>query len=68
MSGYALLEDLCQRAEQSAPPQYSAKSRSLLYTYQDVFSKTKFDVGVSDIIQHEILTKIESSPPIKKMP
>ena len=63
MSGQAPLEDLCQRAEQSVPPQYSAKVRSLLHTYQDVFLKTKSKP--TDIIQHEILIKTESSQPIK---
>ena len=51
----ALLEKLMIKA----PPEFFEKYKKLLLDYHDVFSKSSFDLGFTDVVQHKVTLTAE---------
>ena len=54
----ALLEKLVIKA----PPEFFEKYKNLLLDYHDVCSKSSFDLGFTDVVQHKV--SLTSEDPI----
>ena len=56
--------DIVERADPSVPTDTREQLSTLIDTYEDIFSYSEFDLGSTDIVQHEINTTV--NPPSKQ--
>ena len=56
--------NIVERADPSVPPDMKGRLSSLIDAYQDIFSYSEFDLGSTDLVQHEINTA--DNPPFKQ--